>query len=50
LVVTEVLGHRPGSSALVIDLSEIPGEVAGLITYRVFHGTLGVLMLVALHH
>jgi hypothetical protein len=49
-VVTEVLGPRLGSSALVDDLSEVPGEVAGLITDEIFHGTSRVLTLVASHH
>jgi hypothetical protein len=31
------------------DLSEISGEVVGLITDKVFHGALGVLTLVASH-
>jgi hypothetical protein len=33
----EVLGPHSGSSALVADLSQIWGEVAGLITAGVFH-------------
>jgi hypothetical protein len=49
LVVAEVLGPRPGSTALVADLSEIPGEVVGLITDGVFHDASGVLTSVALH-
>jgi hypothetical protein len=49
-VVTEVLWPRPGSSVLVADLSEVPGEVAGLIINVVFHGTSGVLMSVASHY
>jgi hypothetical protein len=47
---TEVLRPRLGSSVLVTDLSEIPGEVAGLITDGVFHGASGVLMSVASYH
>jgi hypothetical protein len=43
LVVTEVLGPRPGSSMLISDLSEIPSEVAGLTTDGVFHDASGVL-------
>jgi hypothetical protein len=46
-VITEVLGPLPRSSTLVADLSQIPGEVAGLITDVVFHGASGVLTLVA---
>jgi hypothetical protein len=49
-MVMKVLGPYPGSSALVTDLSQIPGEVAGLITDVVFHGTLGVLTSVASHY
>jgi hypothetical protein len=49
-VVTEVLGPHLGSSALVADLSQILGEVAGLIINRVFHGASGVLTSVALHY
>jgi hypothetical protein len=49
-VITEVLGSRPGSSVLVADLSEVPSEVAGLITDGVFHGASRVLTLVASHY
>jgi hypothetical protein len=49
-VVTKVLGPRLGSSALVADLSQIPGEVAGLITDGVFHSTSGVLTSVVSHY
>jgi hypothetical protein len=49
-VVTKVLGPHLGSSALIADLSEIPGEVVGLITDGVFQGALGVLTSVASHH
>jgi hypothetical protein len=49
-VVMEVLGPRPGSSALAADLSEIPGKVAGHITDGVFHGASGVLTSVSLHY
>jgi hypothetical protein len=40
-MVTEVLRLRLGLSALVANLSQIPGEVAGFITDGVFHGALG---------
>jgi hypothetical protein len=49
-VVTEVLGLRPGSSALAANLSKILGEVAGLITDGVFHNASGVLTSVASHY
>jgi hypothetical protein len=49
-VITEVLGSRPGSSVLVADLSEVPSEVAGLITDGVFHNASGVLTSVASHY
>jgi hypothetical protein len=49
-VVTEVLGPHPELSALIADLSQIPGEVAGLITNGIFHGASGVLMSVASHY
>jgi hypothetical protein len=49
-VVREVLGPRPGSSALAADLLEVPGEVAGLITDGVFYGTSGVFASVASHY
>jgi hypothetical protein len=49
-VVNEVLGAHQGSSVLIDDLPEIPGEVAGLITNGVFHHTLRVLTLVASYH
>jgi hypothetical protein len=49
-VVIVVLEPRPRSSAFVADLSEIPGEVAGLITHGFFHGASGVLTLVESHH
>jgi hypothetical protein len=48
-VVTDVLRPCLGSNAPITDLSQIPGEVAGLITNGVFHGTFGVLMLVVSH-
>jgi hypothetical protein len=40
-VVTEILGPRPELRALVTNLSEILGEVSGLFTGGVFHGTSG---------
>jgi hypothetical protein len=43
-VVTEILGPRPKSRALVADLSEIPGEMSEIITDGVLHGTSRVLM------
>jgi hypothetical protein len=49
-VVTEVLGPRPGSSALIVNLFEIPGEGTGLITDGVFHCASGVLTSVASHN
>jgi hypothetical protein len=49
-VVTEVLRPRSGSSGLVADLSQILGEVAGLISDGVFHGTSGGLTSVASHY
>jgi hypothetical protein len=39
----EVLGLHSGLSALAADLSEISGEVAGLISDGIFHGVSGVL-------
>jgi hypothetical protein len=43
-------GARASSDALVADLSQIPGEVAELITDGVFHGASGVLTSVASHY
>jgi hypothetical protein len=37
-------------STLIADLSQIPGELADLITDGVFHGASGVLMSVVLHY
>jgi hypothetical protein len=48
-VITEVVEPHSGSSALIADLLQFPGEVAGLITDGVFHGALGVLTSVASH-
>jgi hypothetical protein len=40
----EALGLCPGSSELATEFSEILGEVAVIITDRVFHSAWGVLM------
>jgi hypothetical protein len=49
-VVTELLRPHPESSVLVTYLSQISGEVVGLITDGVFHRTSGVFTSVASHY
>ena len=50
LVVLEVFGSAPSTSAPTIRLAEVPDEVRALITDGMFYGTSGVLTLVATHH
>ena len=46
LVVSEVFGSAPSTSAPAIRLAEVLDEVWALIIDRLFYGTLGVLTLV----
>ena len=50
LVVEEVFGSAPSTSALAIQLAEVPDEVWTLITHGLFYGASGVLTLVATYH
>jgi len=43
LVVSEVFGSTPSTSAPAIRLAEVPDEVRALITDGLFYGMLGVL-------
>ena len=50
LVVSEVLGSAPSTSAPAIRLAEVPDEVRALITKGLFYGTSGVLTSVVMYH
>ena len=50
LVVSEVFGSAPSTSAPAIRLAEVPDEVWALITDGLFYGMSGVLTLVATYH
>ena len=50
LVISEVFGSAPSTSAPTIRLAEVPDEVRALITDGMFYGTSGVLTLVVTHH
>ena len=47
LVVSEVFGSAPSTSAPMVQLAEVPDEVRSLITSGLFYGALGVLTSVA---
>ena len=50
LIVSEVFGLAPSTSAPAIQLVEVPDEVRALITEGMFYRALGVLTLVATYH
>ena len=50
LIVLEVFGSAPSTSALAVQLAEVPDAVRELITSRLFYGASGVLTSVAMHH
>ena len=50
LVVSEVFGSAPSTSAPAIRLAEVPDEVWTLITHRLFYGVSGVLTSVVMYH
>ena len=50
LVVTDVFGSAPSTSAPAIQLAEVPDEVQALITHGLFYGASGVLTSVVTHH
>ena len=50
LVVSEVFGSAPSTSAPTVQLAEVPDAVKDLIRSRLFYGALGVLTLVAMYH
>jgi len=50
LVVSEVFGSAPSTSAPAIRLAEVPDEVWALITDGLFYGTSRVLTSVATYH
>ena len=50
LIVSEVFGLAPSTSAPAIQLAKVPDEVRALITDGMFYGTSGMLSSVATHH
>ena len=50
LVVLDVFGSAPSTSAPVVQLAEVPDVVWDLITSGLFYGASGVLTPVAMHH
>ena len=50
LVISEVFGSAPSTSAPAIRLARVLDEVWALISDEMFYGTSGVLTLVATHH
>jgi hypothetical protein len=50
LIVSEVFGSVPSTSAPAIQLAEVSDEVWALITHGLFYGALGVLTSVAMYH
>ena len=50
LVVLEVFGSAPSTSAPAVQLVEVPDEVQALITSGQFYGASGVLTSVMMHH
>ena len=50
VIISEVFGSAPSTSMPAIQLAEVSDEVRALISDGMFHGTLGVLTLVAMHH
>ena len=50
LIVSEVFGTAPSTSAPAIQLAEVPDEVRALITDGLFYGTSGVLTSVVMYH
>ena len=50
LVISEVFGSAPSTSAPMVQLAEVPDEVRSLITSGLFYGALGVLTSVATYH
>ena len=50
LVVSEVFGSAPSTSAPAIQLAEVPDEVWALITHGLFYGASGVLTSVTTYH
>ena len=50
LIISEVFGSPPSTSAPAVQLVEVPDEVRDLITSGLFYGASGVLTSVATHH
>ena len=50
LVVSEVFGSAPSTSAPAIQLAEVLDEICALITHGLFYGASGVLTLVAMYY
>ena len=50
LIISEVFGLAPSTSAPAIQLAEVPDEVQALVTDGLFYGTLGVLTSVETYH
>ena len=50
LVISDVFGSAPGTSAPAVQLAEVPNVVRDLIRSGLFYGALGVLTSVATHH
>ena len=50
LIVSEVFGLAPSTSAPAIQLAEVPDEVQALVTDGLFYGTSAVLTSVATYH
>ena len=50
LVVSEVFGSAPSTSAPAIRLAEVPDEVRALITHGLFYGASRVLTSVVMYH
>ena len=50
LIISEVFGSAPSTSAPAIQLAEVPDVVQYLITSELFYGALGVLTSLVTHH
>ena len=50
LIVSEVFGSAPSTSAPVVQLAEVPDVVKDLVRSGLFYGASGVLTSVATHH